>query len=151
MNINDPDQLRKMKKMINNRLADLESRGYDLFRDDQYEYLVIARLERMNEKMQDALDYAHSIYYKLTEKDKTFSKILKHFDGKTIKEKRRALFDFIDKNPVFRTAKPELLLQRLDMIKKFGDDFGAIGLSDTPIKDKVQELENQLHDEDVLT
>ena len=113
---------------------------YGLLEDDFFEYLIIARAQAMAGKIEDILAYTTETYKKLSDKDATMKQILSFFEGKTSKEKKDALKNFIKENPHFRTNKPELLLQRLRLAKKYGDFFSQQDIPQTPIKDAIDNI-----------
>ena len=137
METDDPVTLKKQIAALTERVKSLEENGAGLIMDDLFEYLAVARTKAMNEKLSDVLAYTRDAYEKLTEKDNTMKKILSYFDGPTVRERKRGLFKFIKDNPVLRTANPELMLQRLRCIKKYGDIFATEDLPQTPLKDAI--------------
>ena len=152
----DPVALKKQIAALTERVKALEENGASLIVDDLYEYLAVARTKAMNEKISDALAYTREAYDKLTERDNTMKKILSYFEGRTVRERKNELFRFIKNNPVCRTADPELVLQRLRYIKKYGDILAAEDLPQTPLKDAIDRSNTPLpipdpKDEDFLS
>ena len=137
METDDPVALKKQIAALTERVKALEEKGASLIIDDLYEYLAVARTKAMNEKISDALKYTREAYDKLTEKDATMKKILSYFNGRTARERKNELFRYIKDNPVVRTSDPEIMLQRIRYIKKYGDILASEDIPQTPLKDAI--------------
>ena len=145
---------------LRNRIAELETKiqQYEdtiegkLYCDDIFEFLVIARSEAMKDKLKDVLDCGVDFYRNLTDKQPVMKQILMYFEGKTIRAKKDALRDYLKENPIFRTQKPELLLQRLRLTRKYAENFACRDVPEHPIQDAIDEIKPQeeLKDEDFL-
>ena len=108
--------------------------------DDMYEYLTIAFMKGMNEKIADAVKYSIATFQNISSKDEIMKQILDFFEGNTVKEKRAALHNFIKEHPALRTTEPKILLQRLKLGKKYGEVFAQRPFPQTPIKDAIDEF-----------
>ena len=146
MQTDDPERLKQQIRELKDRVRELEEKGANIFKDDMYEYLVVACTKAMNEKLADALAYTREAYSLMSEKDKYVRKILSYFEGKTVREKKRELFNFIKENPVYRTKSPQLLLQRLRYTKKYGDILSNDVLPQTPLKDAIDRSNTPLQE-----
>ena len=141
-----PAQVSKLMKRIielENKVNQYEGVVTEVLCDDIYEFLVVARPEAMKEKLKDVVNCKVDFYRQLSEKDIIMTKILMFFEGKTIKEKKDALRNYLRENPMFRTTKPELLLQRLNLTKNFASAFARREIPERPIKDALDELNSQ--------
>ena len=115
----------------------------ELFCDDIYEYILIARSEALTEKLKDVVNCKVDFYRQLSDKDPTMNQILMFFEGKTIRAKKDALREYLRENPIFRTQKPELLLQRLRLTRKYSEEFSHREIPEHPIQDAIDELNPQ--------
>ena len=143
-------QLRRQLAEIRTKVGQYQSLACGLCIDDMFEYLVIACTSAMNDKIKDALKCSADAYRRISEKDEILHQILEHFEGKTIREKKDKLRDFLKENPAYRTQDSKLLLQRLKLKNKYGDFFEARELPQTPIKDAIDEFNAQEGEENLL-
>lgn len=134
-------QLRRQLAEIRTKVGQYQSLACGLCIDDMFEYLVIARSSAMNDKIKDALKCAADAYRRISEKDEILQQILAHFEGKTTREKKDKLRDFLKENPAYRTLDSKLLLQRLKLKDKYGAALEERELPTTPIKDAIDELD----------
>ena len=147
------EEVIKLRRTIANlqcKVDEYERICCGVYIDDMIEYLIIARTSAMNDKFQDAIKCTVDSYRKVTEKNETMKEILEFFEGKTIKEKKNGLRDFLKEHPCFRTEDPKLLLQRLRLQRKYGDYFALREIPLTPIKDAIEEFNGQEGEENLL-
>ena len=137
------EQALEMRRTIANlqfKVNEYELNYSGVYNDDMIEYLIIARTSAMNDKFKDAIKCATDSYRRVSERTEEMKQILTFFEGKTVKEKKDRLRDFLRDHPCFRTEDPKLLLQRLRLQKKYGDYFAAREIPLTPIKDAINEF-----------
>ena len=141
-----PAQLTKLLQKIadlENKVKQYENMVTEVFCDDVFEFLIVARPEAMTDKLKDVVNCKADFYRLLSDKDIIMQKILMFFEGKTIKDKKDALRNYLRENPIFRTTKPELLLQRLSLTKKYAATFSRREIPEHPIQDAIDELNPQ--------
>ena len=143
-------ELRRTIAQLKDKVREYEEVTPYLYADDMEEYLIVARTPVMDEKFQDAIKCSLEAYKRISEKNETMKKILSYFKGKTIKEKKKALCEYLKLHPCFRTEDPKLLLQRLKLKNKFGDYFETREIPLTPIKDAIDEFNEQEGEENLL-
>ena len=139
-------EFKKFQKQVTKmaeQMVKFESEYCGIACDDMYEYLTIACMKAMNEKIEDAVKYSIATFQNISCKDEIMKQVLDFFEGNTIKEKRAALHYFIKEHPALRTTDPKILLQRLKLGKKYGEIFAQRPLPQTPIKDAIDELNAQ--------
>lgn len=147
-------QLKKRIEELEDKVSQYEDCKSGPLCDDMFEYLVVARPEAMKNKIQDILDYKAESYRRIPEKDRIMKQILMFFDGPTIRIKKEALREYLKENPIFRSVKPELLLQRLRLARKYGTSFEQREIPQAPIQDAIDDLNatpEEPKDEDFLT
>ena len=152
MSVEEVEQLRKKITELEEKVKQFVQNDYGLYCDDMYEYLVIARSEAMKDKIEDALSCTTDFYRKVSDKDQIMKNVLTFFEGRTSREKKDQLRDFLNHNPQYRTKHPRLLLQRLRLKKKYEDKFAQREIPEHPIQDAVDEINPQEEpkDEDFL-
>ena len=134
---NEAEELRRQLAVLQDRIQEMERANYGLMTDDMYEYLIIARTEAMDEKINDVMKYTIETYRKVSEKNETMKKILDYFPGTTTVQRREGLKEFIKQHPSFRTTNPELLLQRIRLHKKYSEQFSTQDIPASPLKDAI--------------
>ena len=141
-----PAQVAKLMQKITelqNKVRQLEVPVTEIFCDDIFEFLIVARPDAMAEKLKDVVNCKPDFYRLLSEKDLVMKQILMFFEGKTIKDKKDALRNYLRENPIFRTQKPELLLQRLRLTRRYATDFRRKDIPEQPIQETLDELNSQ--------
>ena len=151
------DRLRRKIEQLETKVKHYESCFTELYCDDMYEYLLIARQEALQDRIKDILNCKTEFYRLLPEKDKTMKQILMFFEGGSVKAKKENLRNYLKENPIFRTADPKLLLQRLKLTRTYAAAFSHNDLPQTPIQDAIKESnitieepQEELKDEDFL-
>ena len=137
------EQALEMRRTIANlqfKVNEYELNYSGVYNDDMIEYLIIARTSAMNDKFKDAIKCANDSYRRVSDKTEEMKQILSFFEGKTVKEKKDQLRDFLRDHPCFRTEDPKLLLQRLRLQKKYGEFFASREIPLTPIMDGIKEF-----------
>ena len=140
MSVEEVEQLRKKIAELEEKVKQYVQNDYGLYCDDMYEYLVIARSVAMKDKLEDALSCTADFYRKVSDKDQIMKHVLNFFEGRTSREKKDKLRDFLNHNPHYRTKHPQLLLQRLRLKQKFEDKFAQREIPEHPIQDAIDEL-----------
>ena len=133
-------EMRRTITNLQNKVTEYELNYSGVYNDDMIEYLIIARTSAMNDKFKDAIKCTIDSYRKVSEKTEEMKQILTFFQGKTVKEKKDHLRDFLREHPCFRTEDPKLLLQRLKLQKKYGDYFATREIPLTPIMDGIRDF-----------
>ena len=149
------ESLRRQIAELQAKITERERNDYGIIADDLFEYLVIARTEAMDEKINDVLKFKQETYRKAVENEETIKHILDFFTGRTTLQKKEQLREFIKAHPCFRTSNPELLLQRLRLHRKYSDTFSKEQIPLQPIKDAIDRSNTSLpipepKDEDFL-
>ena len=116
--------------------------------DDWFELLAVARQELIDEKIRDALNYSSNKVLRISDKDPFMIQILSFFEGKTSREKKLNLVRFLEEHPSLKSVHPERVLQRLRLIKKYGDEFSRLNLATTPINDAINEVNEDLNNQE---
>ena len=135
------DENEALRRQIAELQAKIDERKHDeygIVADDLFEYLIIARTEAMDEKINDMLKFTQEAYRKAIEKDETVRRILEFFPGRTAFKKKEQLREFIIEHPSFRTTDPKLLLQRLRLYRKYSDTFSKEPIPLQPIKEAIE-------------
>ena len=143
-------ELRKTIAELKDKVREYEENTPYLLNDDMAEFLIVARTAPMDEKFQDAMKCSLEAYKRISEKNETMKKILSYFKGKTIKEKKKALCEYLKLHPCFRTEDPKILLQRLKLKNKFGDFFESREVPLNPIKEAIDEFNSIPTEENLL-